>query len=341
MKTNAQLKLFCAIVVLACAVGSIASTVTTSAQSPEIPPESTEEAPTIRLRASGWIGVNWDEITGAEYYQIQLQGTRTDGSAWEQTIRTTKKYHSYGFITRRHAPANVLQVTARVAAIRSDGSTGVWSATSALFTLPPWSIRPTVSFADSGMLSVQWTAEAGADRYEVWFRGTYADGSTADFKQSVGTTDAPAISQTFEIGTGCDVPSVDKIRARVRAIRDSGTDSIWSSGSVWQQVPRKIVSAGVTVEEAVGRIEVTFPPHADATRYTVQLQEETCAGANIPGTGAAQQAAAVSGDPGLREAFFEVASFNAATAKVTVRIERYNNNALLDRLGWTPRLVLK
>ena len=329
-----RLKLFCAIVVLACAIGSIALAVPTSAQSPESP----AAAPTIKLRAGGWIGINWNEITGAEYYKVQLQGTRTDGRAWQKTKRTSNN-HSYGFITRHYVPANVLEVTARVAAIRSDGSTGVWSATSTPFTLQPISTRPTVSFTNNGRIDVRWTAESGADRYEVWFRGTYTDGSTADWKQSVGTTNAPATSQTFNIGTGCQVPPVDKIRARVRAIRDSGTNSHWSHGSAWLAIPDPVShSSGMTLGHEGSHFVVRWPAVAGAENYSISVQQATCSNASagspfiasVPKTAGRQASFAISWAQGVKVRAYVTAYRNA------------NGTGLISPpFGWSPYLIVK
>ncbi len=275
--TLTRLKLFCASVVLACAVGSIALTVPTSAQDPPA------AAPTIKIRASGWIGVNWEPIAGAEYYKVQLQGTRTDGTKWKRATNTDKMYHSYGFVKRRRVPADVPQVTARVAAILHDGSRGKWSDPSPALTLPTplWTIPPTISFTDSGMLAVHWTGEDDADRYEIWLRGTYADGTTADWKR-VETTDAPATSQTLSIGTGCDVPPVDKIRARVRAIRDSGDDSLWSNKSKWETITDLVPdSSGITLRHEGSNFVVRWDAVDRVQFYFVRLWQETCSGERV------------------------------------------------------------
>ncbi len=207
----------------------------TEAQSPEVAPDDNVapdkiDKPTVRLRANGKLGVNWEPVAGATRHMIQIQ--RPDGS---NNIFRGRNHRSvppsYGFIRAKYITRGVPH-RARVKALNSADIQGEWSDWSE-YTLTPDKIdKPAVWIRANGWLGVDWEPVAGATKYMIEIRRP--DGSSNTF--SAGAKHR-RVQPSYGFITGI-IPGV-QYQVRVKALNLANIEGEWSewSDSVQRDLP--------------------------------------------------------------------------------------------------------
>ncbi len=208
----------------------------TEAQSPEVAPDDNVapdkiDKPTVRLRANGKLGVNWNPVNRATKHFIEIQ--RPDGWSYVFKGRIHRSVPpSYGFIKAKNITPGIRH-RARVKALNSDNIEGEWSEWSEWSTLPPApakASKPIFNLRASGWLGVNWHDIQGAVGHEF------------DLKERAGGTTGAGIS-TWEryvpwrssyifLGRSMVKDGMD-YRIRVRAQNIWGLKGAWSDWSDW------------------------------------------------------------------------------------------------------------
>ncbi len=250
---------------------------------------------TIRIRANGKIGINWDALDDVANYQVYYEGHRGDGTRWRGWTQRKSKMqtHSYSIVPRSIIPDDVQMLYVWVRGVDKDGKKGRWSRRSpALFLKLVMDVsknKRTVTFG--------WPSEKDAESYELEITGTTtADPSTPVWKvepeveqpASVTTkhtkpkrrvTYTPGVK--YEMTRGCredsdNIQSAERVVARVRSVSDNGkTRGDWSDWSAEKALPKTPLQEAAEVElvniEGSEHLRFTFGKVSRAASYQLEL----------------------------------------------------------------------
>ena len=183
--------------------------------------------PTIKIRANGKIGVNWDPVPGAIFYASHFESNKG-------TRRTfVSHYLTYGFVNHRYLEDGS-RYRARLVAKNAAGLWSEWSEWSdwtSPYGAPAQIPKPTIKIRASGKIGVNWDPVDGAVYYGSHFE------SDKGVRYTLGSR-----YRTFGFVSPRNLEVGSRYRARVVAKSASGVWGEWSEWSDWTSPYGRVLS---------------------------------------------------------------------------------------------------